>query len=85
MLRMIGGARHRELTLHSDPVHGYKYYACKAAVYHSPKSALNMCTINLACELRDTLFEVPWPRTVSPPVSTATAAPAPCRKPAPGS
>ncbi|UOQ73054.1 SDR family oxidoreductase [Hymenobacter cellulosilyticus] len=46
------------LTLHSDPAHGYKYYAHKAAVYHSSKSALNMYTINLAYELRDTPFKV---------------------------
>ena len=46
------------LTLHSDPVHGYKYYNHKAAVYHSSKSALNMYTINLAYELRDTPFKV---------------------------
>ncbi|MBF9141796.1 SDR family oxidoreductase [Hymenobacter properus] len=46
------------LTLHSDRVHGYKYYDHKAAVYHSSKSALNMYTINLAYQLRDTPFKV---------------------------
>lgn len=44
------------LTLHSDP--NYKYYAFKGAVYLSSKSALNMYTINLAYELRDTNFKV---------------------------
>ncbi len=46
------------LTLHSDRAHGYKYYDHKAAVYHSSKSALNMYTINLAYQLRDTPFKV---------------------------
>ncbi|MGX5854315.1 SDR family NAD(P)-dependent oxidoreductase [Dyadobacter jiangsuensis] len=54
------------LTLHSDP--GYKYYRNKGVVYQSSKSALNMYTINLAFELRDTHFKV---NAVSPP-STAT-------------
>ena len=44
------------LTLHSDP--SYQYYAFKGAVYHPSKSALNMYTINLAYELRDTPFKV---------------------------
>ncbi|WP_312900133.1 SDR family NAD(P)-dependent oxidoreductase [Chryseobacterium taichungense] len=54
------------LTLHSDP--GYKYYHAKGAVYQSSKSALNMYTIALAFELRDTNFKV---NAISPP-STAT-------------
>ncbi|UMQ42197.1 SDR family NAD(P)-dependent oxidoreductase [Chryseobacterium sp. Y16C] len=54
------------LTLHSDP--SYKYYNAKGAVYQSSKSALNMYTIALAYELRDTNFKV---NAVSPP-STAT-------------
>lgn len=54
------------LTLHSDP--NYKYYQYKGVVYQSSKSALNMYTINLAFELRDTNFKV---NAVSPP-STAT-------------
>ena len=44
------------LTLHSDP--DWKYYQVKAAVYTASKSALNMYTVNLAYELRDTLFKV---------------------------
>ncbi|NUY81956.1 SDR family NAD(P)-dependent oxidoreductase [Flavobacterium sp. MAH-1] len=54
------------LTLHSDPT--YKYYQHKGAVYQSSKAALNMYTIALAFELRDTNFKV---NAVSPP-STAT-------------
>ena len=54
------------LTLHSDP--SYKYYRAKGAVYQSSKSALNMYTIALAFELRDTNMKV---NAVSPP-STAT-------------
>lgn len=54
------------LTLHSDPT--YKYYHRKGVVYQSSKSALNMYTIALAYELRDTNFKV---NAVSPP-STAT-------------
>ncbi|SEW49281.1 NAD(P)-dependent dehydrogenase, short-chain alcohol dehydrogenase family [Chryseobacterium wanjuense] len=54
------------LTLHSDPE--YKYYHAKGAVYQSSKSALNMYTIALAYELRNTDFKV---NAVSPP-STAT-------------
>lgn len=44
------------LTLHSDPT--WKYYSHKGAVYTSSKAALNMYTINLAYELRDTPFKV---------------------------
>ncbi len=44
------------LTLHSDPA--YKYYEYKAAVYHSSKAAMNMYTVVLAYELRDTAFRV---------------------------
>lgn len=44
------------LTLHSDP--NYKYYHHKGAVYLSSKSALNMYTVVLAYELRDTPFKV---------------------------
>ncbi len=44
------------LTLHSDS--NWKYYDVKAAVYTSSKSALNMYTVHLAYELRDTPFKV---------------------------
>ena len=44
------------LSLHKDP--SWKYYAVKAAVYNSSKAALNMYTITLAYELRDTPFKV---------------------------
>ncbi|PZF74257.1 SDR family oxidoreductase [Taibaiella soli] len=44
------------ITLHSDP--NYKYYNHKGAVYLSSKSALNMYTVVLAYELRDTPFKV---------------------------
>ncbi len=44
------------LTLASDPAS--KYYHHKGAVYQSSKSALNMYTIALAYELRDTPFKV---------------------------
>lgn len=44
------------LTLHSDPT--WKYYNNKGAVYHSSKAALNMYTVVLAYELRDTPFKV---------------------------
>lgn len=44
------------LTLHNDPT--WKYYNVKAAVYNSSKAALNMYTIALAYELRDTPFKV---------------------------
>ncbi|MDQ3710846.1 MAG: SDR family oxidoreductase [Acidobacteriota bacterium] len=44
------------LTMHSDPA--WKYYSIKAAVYNPSKAALNMYTIVLAYELRDTPFKV---------------------------
>jgi NAD(P)-dependent dehydrogenase (short-subunit alcohol dehydrogenase family) len=44
------------LTLQSDPA--WKYYAHKGVVYSPSKSALNMYTIALAYELRDTPFKV---------------------------
>ncbi len=44
------------LTLHNDPT--WKYYPNKGAVYHSSKAALNMYTIVLAYELRDTKVKV---------------------------
>ena len=44
------------LTLHSDPT--WKYYSHKAAIYPASKAAMNMYTINLAYELRDTPFKV---------------------------
>lgn len=44
------------LTLHSDPTS--KYFNHKGAIYHPSKAALNMYTINLAYELRDTTFKV---------------------------
>ncbi|WP_018343718.1 SDR family NAD(P)-dependent oxidoreductase [Cytophaga aurantiaca] len=44
------------ITLHSDP--SYKYYDYKGAVYLSSKAALNMYTVVLAYELKDTLFKV---------------------------
>ena len=44
------------LRLADDPTN--IYYNHKAAVYQSSKAALNMITINLAYELRDTLFKV---------------------------
>lgn len=44
------------LTLHSDP--SYQYFEYKTAVYLSSKSALNMYTVVLAYELRDTHFKV---------------------------
>ena len=44
------------LTLHNDPT--WKFYKVKAAVYNSSKAALNMYTITLAYELRDTRFKV---------------------------
>jgi len=49
------------LTLANDPSN--KYYNHKGAVYQSSKSALNMYTIALAYELRDTSFKV---NTVDP-------------------
>lgn len=44
------------ITLHSDP--SYKYYHFKGAVYLSSKAALNMYTVNLAYEFRDTNFKI---------------------------
>lgn len=44
------------MTLHCDP--DWKYYSHKAAVYPASKAAMNMYTINLAFELRDTAFKV---------------------------
>ncbi|MDQ0593603.1 NAD(P)-dependent dehydrogenase (short-subunit alcohol dehydrogenase family) [Chryseobacterium ginsenosidimutans] len=44
------------LTLHCDP--DWMYYSHKAAVYTASKAAMNMYTINLAYELRDTNFKV---------------------------
>lgn len=44
------------LTLHCDST--WKYYEHKAALYPASKAALNMYTINLAYELRDTPFKV---------------------------
>ena len=44
------------LTLHSDPT--WKYYSHKAALYPSSKAALNMYTIDLAYQLKDTAFKV---------------------------
>lgn len=44
------------ITLHSDP--SYKYYHYKGAVYLSSKSAMNMYTVVLAYELKDTSFKI---------------------------
>ena len=44
------------LTLHADP--SWKYYPVKTAVYGPSKAALNLYTIVLAYELRDTPFKV---------------------------
>ena len=44
------------LTLGSDP--SSNYYHAKGAVYHSSKAALNMYTIALAYELRDSVAKV---------------------------
>jgi NAD(P)-dependent dehydrogenase (short-subunit alcohol dehydrogenase family) len=44
------------LTRHNDPT--WKYYPNKAAVYHTSKAALNMYTIVLAYELRETKVKV---------------------------
>jgi NAD(P)-dependent dehydrogenase (short-subunit alcohol dehydrogenase family) len=49
-------SRQGSLTLASDS--SLPSYKVKAAVYHSSKSALNMYTINLAYELRDSAFRV---------------------------
>jgi NAD(P)-dependent dehydrogenase (short-subunit alcohol dehydrogenase family) len=44
------------ITLHSDPT--YKYYDYKGVVYLSSKAAMNMFTVVLAYELKDTSFKV---------------------------
>ena len=44
------------ITLNSDPT--YKYYDYKAAAYLSSKSAMNMYTVVLAYELKDSNFKV---------------------------
>ena len=44
------------LTLHSDP--SYKYFDFKGAVYLSSKSAMNMYTVVLAYELKDSIFKI---------------------------
>ncbi len=44
------------IALHSDPK--YKYYDYKGVVYLSSKAALNMYTVVLAYELKDTPFKV---------------------------
>lgn len=44
------------ITLHSNP--SYKYYDYKGVVYLSSKAALNMYTVVLAYELKDTNFKV---------------------------
>ncbi|QNF32857.1 SDR family NAD(P)-dependent oxidoreductase [Adhaeribacter swui] len=44
------------MVLNNDPT--WKYYHHKAAVYQPSKAALNMYTIDLAYELRDTPFKV---------------------------
>lgn len=44
------------ITLHSNP--SYKYYHVKGSVYLSSKAALNMYTVILAYELRETNFKI---------------------------
>ena len=44
------------ITLHSDPA--YKYYDYKGVVYLSSKAAMNMYTVVLAYELKDTSFKI---------------------------
>ena len=44
------------VSLNADPT--WKYYAVKTAAYGSSKAALNMYTLVLAYELRDTAFKV---------------------------
>lgn len=44
------------LTLHSDP--DYQFYKVKSFAYNSSKTALNMFTVHLAYELKDTVFKV---------------------------
>ena len=44
------------MTLHN--IAGWKYYQAKGAAYNSSKTALNMYTIHLAYDLRETPFKV---------------------------
>ena len=44
------------ISLHSDP--SYKYYNYKGAVYLTSKAALNMYTVVLAYDLKDTNFKI---------------------------
>ncbi len=44
------------MALHSDP--NWKYYSHKSGLYPASKAALNMYTISLAYDLRNTLFKV---------------------------
>ena len=44
------------ITLHSDPT--YKYYDYKGVVYLSSKSALNMYTVVLAYEFKNSNFKI---------------------------
>jgi NAD(P)-dependent dehydrogenase (short-subunit alcohol dehydrogenase family) len=44
------------ITLHSDP--SYKYYDYKGVVYLSSKSAMNMYTVVMAYELKDSNFKI---------------------------
>jgi len=44
------------ITLHSDP--SYRYYDYKGAVYLSSKSAMNMYTVVLAYELKESNFKI---------------------------
>lgn len=44
------------ITLHSDPT--YKYYDYKGAIYLSSKSAMNMYTVVLAYEFKNTNFKI---------------------------
>ena len=44
------------LTLHNDE--SWKYYTVKAAIYNSSKAALNMYSISLNYEFRDTNFKI---------------------------
>ncbi|SFU42129.1 NAD(P)-dependent dehydrogenase, short-chain alcohol dehydrogenase family [Pustulibacterium marinum] len=46
------------ITLHSNSSYNYQYYDYKGAVYLSSKAALNMYTVNLAYDLKDTPFKV---------------------------
>jgi NAD(P)-dependent dehydrogenase (short-subunit alcohol dehydrogenase family) len=42
--------------MNNDP--SYKYYQAKVAAYNSSKAALNMITVILAYELKDTAFKI---------------------------